>query len=77
MPWHPAHPPVHLASADGIALGLHNPLTGECVMNPPLERRLQKGDEVVLLHPGRQAVNRTERSARAGCYAAWQFRRVA
>lgn len=24
-------------------------------MNPPPERRLQKGDEAVLLHPGRQA----------------------
>lgn len=37
-------------------------MTGECIMNPPPERRLHKGDEAVLLHPGRQA-----RGCSSGC----------
>lgn len=47
----PPTPPI--THADGIVLGLHNSLSGECIMNPPPERRLRRGDAAVLLHPGR------------------------
>ena len=47
----PLHPPNCLA--DGIVLGLHNSLSGRCCMNPPPDQRLRRGDQAVMLHPGK------------------------
>lgn len=48
-----APPCLRAPAADGIVLGLRNALSGQCCMNPPPGQRLRRGDEVVMLHPGR------------------------
>ena len=47
---------LHFLFPDAVVVGLHNSRTGYCQLNPPPERLVQQGDDVVTLRPGRMGL---------------------
>jgi hypothetical protein len=49
----PARPPALRLPADALVMGLYNPESGQCRLNPPPDQLVQPGDELVVMRPER------------------------